>query len=91
MATKKNGSFELRGVEFEGIDDSVFNDLDLLDMVDDIVDGNVLKIKKVLKKMLGDQWSKAYEAIRGGDGVARADDAAEFLAELFEAVGAKNS
>ncbi len=72
------------------VDADNLNDLDVLDWLDEIQSGNVLKLKKLLVRILGDDWGKAHEAIKKGGSVARADAAAEFLMALFGEIEAKN-
>lgn len=93
MATKKNTAktCEIRGVEFH-VDMSVFDDLDILDMVDDIMGGNPFKLKKLIAAIFRDEADKAFDLMRGEDGRIKASDSDTFMAEIFEAIGstAKN-
>lgn len=81
----------VRGVEFE-FNPDVFDDLDTLDMVDEIMNGQPFKLKKLFVRIFGNQADKALELLKGEDGRVKASDADTLLGELFAEIGnsAKN-
>lgn len=85
---------DVRHVEFEGvgadIDMAAFDDLDLLDMIDDFQSGDFFKFKKILARILGEeQWARVYEGLKDG-GRVTATRASEFFASVMEQANAKN-
>lgn len=78
------------GVEVE-LSSDVFDDIELLDMLDDMDAGNGLKIMKCLKRVFGEQWPKVADAIRSDDGKIHVQDAARTFAEAIKEVGKGNS
>ena len=74
------------------IDGAAIEDIETLDLLDDVSEGNVLKVKKLMVAVFGDEsWAKIREHLKGADGRVNAGDAAEFFGEALEAYGAKNS
>lgn len=73
------------------IDAEVFDNLELLDMLDDIQNGDVLKIAKALHMVFGDQWGEIKKKLRNEKGVIAASKASEFFVEVMSSVDeAKN-
>ncbi len=84
----------IREVEFNGIhckvDMNVFDDMDLLDLLDEFQNGSVTKFKKILKAILADEFERVYEQLRDENGRVTATIASEFFQSVFEQVEAKN-
>lgn len=80
---------EVMGVEAD-VDMRVFDDLDLVDMLDDFQNGDALKFKKILKRIFRDQADSVFAELRGERGVLPVSRASEFFVAVMEAVEAKN-
>lgn len=92
MAKKKDSLVDVESMGIEvTIDTDRFDDLELIDMMDDVQEGDPLKVGKILKKILGKDWKRVYDGLRGDDGVVPASRAMQFFGEVMEAAGAKNS
>lgn len=74
----------VRGEEFTLSSDH-FDDWELLDDIGRADDGDAGRAPMIMRKMLGDQYSKAIEVIRGEDGRVRIEDGKNFLLELMQA------
>lgn len=72
------------------LDKGVFDDLELLDMLDDIDGGNGLKLMKCMRKVFGADWQKVADAIRESDGRIPVEPAARAFAEAIKVVGKGN-
>lgn len=92
MAKKKDSlvDVECMGIEVT-IDKDRFDDIELIDMMDDVQDGDPLKVGKILKKILGSDWKRVYDELRDDRGVVPASKAMEFFGDVMEAAEAKNS
>ncbi len=77
------------GVEVD-VDMRVFDDLDLLDMMDDFQNGDAFKFKKILKRIFRDQSPTVLDQLKDERGTVTASRASEFFVAVMEAVGAKN-
>ena len=77
------------GIEAD-IDMGVFDDLDLLDMLDDFQSGNALKFKKILERIFRDQSGRVFDELRNDNGNVPVSRASEFFVAVMEAVEAKN-
>ena len=80
---------EIAGVSVS-LDKGVFDDLELLDMLDDIDGGNGLKLMKCMRKVFGADWQKVADAISESDGRIPVEPAARAFAEAIKAVGKGN-
>ena len=92
MADKKGlTKIEVDGIKLD-IDEDVLDDIEFLDMLDEINEGNPFKIKKLIVALVGaDGWKDVSEHLRGENGKVSASATAEFLVSVIEAIGAKNS
>lgn len=72
------------------VDPNVFDDIELIDMMDDVQEGDALKVGKVLKRVLGDQYTHVFDCLRNKRGVVPASKATKFFVQLMEKAGAKN-
>ncbi len=74
------------------IDKKVLDDIELIDWMDEVAEGNALKVPKILKRILGNQYKKVYDQMRNRRGVVTATRAAEFFTKLIEGIDeGKNS
>lgn len=84
MASKKPG---LKNVEIDGIkvalDKDALDDIELIDWMDEVADGNALKVPKILKRILGDQYKRVYDELRNERGVVTATKAADFFTKMM--------
>lgn len=76
----------VRGVELK-LSTEVFDDLDLLDAMDQIQEGNGMKIATALRRVAGEQYNEVREALRDKEtGRIPLESAAEFFTEALQAV-----
>ena len=71
------------------IDEARLNNMELFDAVAELQGGNKLALSRVLALLLGDDKSRLYDHVRK-DGRVPVEDVDREVAELFEALGAKN-
>ena len=92
MADKKDTTkIEIDGLKLE-VDNGALDDIEVLDMLDEINEGNPFKVKKLLVALIGKEaWNDVAEHLRGEDGRVSASATAEFMVSVMEAIGAKNS
>lgn len=73
------------GFAFEITDERVDN-MELIDALADIDDGNLLAVSKVLTLLLGpEQKKKMYDFVRTEDGIVSAQTVSEMLVEILAA------
>lgn len=81
------------GFECE-IDESVLDDMELVDDLAAMDDGNVISMSRIFSRIFPDKnvKKKAYDTIRV-DGKVKVEDAGKLLTEIFRAMGndGKNS
>lgn len=76
----------LHGVTFE-IDPEILDDLDVLDALDQIQEGNGLRVAGLLRKLTGEKFNEMRDALRDPDsGRIPVAVASDFMGELFEAI-----
>lgn len=69
------------------VDPKAFDDFEVLDALDQINEGNGLRVAGLLRKLVGDQFHEVLDALRDGEnGRVPVDAASDFLKELMEAV-----
>lgn len=73
------------GFEFEITDERADN-MELIDALADIDDGNLLAVSKVLTLLLGpEQKKKMYDFVRTEDGIVSAQTVSEMIVEILAA------
>ena len=73
------------GFAFEITDERVDN-MELIDAMADIDDGNILAVSKVLTLLLGpEQKKKMYDFVRTEDGIVSAQAVSEMIVEILAA------
>nr|DAH02686.1 MAG TPA: hypothetical protein [Bacteriophage sp.] len=73
------------GFAFEITDERVDN-MELIDALADIDDGNLLAVSKVLTLLLGpEQKKKMYDFVRTEDGIVSAQTVSEMIVEILAA------
>ena len=76
----------IRGVELS-VDPEMFDDLDLLDTLDQVNEGNGLRLAGGLRRVTGDKFSKVREALRDPEtGRIPLEVAGEFFIEVMESI-----
>ena len=81
------------GLELE-VNENSLNNMELLDALEEMTDGNELAISKVVKLMLGkENRKKLYDSIRHKDGRVPLEDVDKCLTEIMMLLGeqGKNS
>lgn len=74
------------GFDFE-VDETVLDDMRLVDALADLEDGDALAISRLLILLLGkDQRSRAYAHL-GSGGKATVEAASRLIVEIFQAIG----
>lgn len=69
------------------IDKDALDDFELLDDLGEIEAGNAARMPRVLRRLLGDQYKAALDAIRDeGTGKVGVEAGAQFVRDLFEAL-----
>lgn len=70
------------------IEQNVFNDYEVLDMLLEVEEGNPLQFARLMKRLLGkEQYSKAKDFIRNEQGIAETEKMYQLLSEIFLALG----
>lgn len=73
------------GFAFE-ITDEIADNMELIDALADIDDGNLLAVSKVLTLLLGpEQKKKMYDFVRTEDGIVSAQTVSEMIVEILAA------
>lgn len=82
---------EVLGEEFT-VEHSIANDIELLDWLDQINEGQPQKIPATLRRVLGsDAYGRALDLIRDPEtGIASVTKATEFFVDLFKQIEALN-
>jgi len=60
------------------------DDFELLDDLGELENGNATRLPRIMKRLLGDDYKKALDAIRDDAGVVRIEPAGEFINELLQ-------
>ena len=69
------------------IDPSALDDMELLELIGEIQDGNTYYVPKVMTRMLGnDQKKKLYDFIRTDSGRVPTGAAFDLMGEIFDAI-----
>ncbi len=84
----KNYNVTVRGISL-AIPKDVLDDIDTIDLLGEVQDGNVFAFPKLSKRLFGE---KGYEKVKGGlagkDGRTKVSDMVEFFTEVFSACNA---
>lgn len=79
------------GFEIE-VDEKSLDDMELLDMIAELTDGNGLRLPKIISKVCGDEGKKRlYEHCRNEAGRVPTETISTEITEIFEALNAKKS
>lgn|GEM_PF-3549395 len=81
----KAGVVIVSGVELV-VDKDTLDDFELLDDMDRLQNGDNTRLAPVMRRLTGDKFGEAMEALRGDDGRVRLQAASEFIRDVFEAV-----
>lgn len=74
----------IRGVSLE-VSPDIFDDLDLLDALDQVQEGNALRLAGALRAVAGEKYREVREALRDEEtGRIPVKDAMEFFQEVME-------
>lgn len=79
---------EVMGVRVK-LDVDALDDVDILDLLAELNDGNALVLNRLLKALFRDRYQEVREAL-SEDGRFKASTAADFLVQVLEAANAKN-
>jgi hypothetical protein len=71
--TKDLVSIKVKDVEVM-VDPTVTDDLEFLELLEELMEGNNLSSIKLLKKLFGADYDKVKDALRGKDGIVRTTD-----------------
>lgn len=81
----------ISGVELT-VDPSLFDDLDVLDALDQINEGNPLRVAGLLRKLTGEKYNAVRDALRDPEtGRIPVERATEFFGELMAAMSPNSS
>lgn len=73
----------VRGVTVT-VSKDAFDDFELLDDLNALENGSPQRLPSVLRRLVGDQWGKVMDGLRGDNGRVSAEDGAGFVGELME-------
>jgi len=82
---KKFSTISSHGITLQ-INQQTVNDLEVLDLLDDILSGNVFRMPKLMRRIFGDQHEVVMDGLRNDEGIVSADTASEFLVEVLEQI-----
>ena len=85
MAAKnKEGLVTIKVKDTEvSVDPTVTDDLEFLELLEELMEGNNLSSIKLLKKFFGKDYSKVKDALRGEDGVVRTSEIGKIFFEAL--------
>lgn len=74
------------------IDEKSLDDMELLDMIAELMDGNTLRLPKILTKICGNDGKKQlYEHCRDANGRVPSEAISKEIADIFEGLQEKKS
>ena len=73
------------------ISESVRDNMELVDALAELEDGNPLALSRIVRLVMGDSRKALYDFCRGEDGVAPTTVGSQELMEIIQQVGGKNS
>lgn len=90
MATKSNDkanatpvTVTVKGVDVT-VDKEVMNDIEVVELLGEMQDGNIFAFPKLCKRVFGEQYPKVKSALANKAGVTTATSMTEFFNELME-------
>ena len=90
MATKSNGkanetpvTVNVKGIDVT-VDKEVMNDIEVVELLGEVQDGNIFAFPKLCKRVFGDQYPKVKSALENKAGITTATSMTEVLKELME-------
>lgn len=85
MASSKHYSITVDGVSLK-IAKDVMDDMEVLELLGEVQDGNVFAFSKLARRMFGDTgYEKVKAALAGADGRTRVSDMSDFFAKALTA------
>lgn len=83
---------EVRGIPVRVERDALANDIETLELLADIDEGNPLKLVRLMAHVFGEEQYAAIKKSLAKDGRTTVSDMTDFMGEVFEAIGdvAKN-
>lgn len=76
----------VRGLELKVMSDAL-DDFELLDDLNELEQNdNPGRLPSILRRLVGDQWKKVIEHLRGENGRVSVEDGSEFIGEVLEAL-----
>lgn len=67
------------------VDGTLNDDLEVLDWMNELNDGNVFHLPKLLRRLVGDDYTRVLDHLRDSQGIVRQKTAIEFVLDLFKA------
>lgn len=93
MSSSKHYSITVDGISLK-IAKDVMDDMDVLDLLGEVQDGNVFAFSKLARRMFSDEgYAKVKEGLAGADGRTRVSDMSDFFVKALNAcnaIAAKN-
>lgn len=90
MATKSNGkanetpvTVNVKGIDVT-VDKEVMNDIEVVELLGEVQDGNIFAFPKLCKRVFGDQYPKVKSALANKAGITTAVSMTEVFKELME-------
>lgn len=90
MATKSNGkanetpvTVNVKGIDVT-VDKEVMNDIEVVELLGEVQDGNIFAFPKLCKRVFGDQYPKVKSALANKAGITTAMSMTEVFKELME-------
>lgn len=69
------------------IDPVSLDDMEILELIGEVQDGNTFYVPKIIKRMLGDEQKKAlYDHLRTPEGRVPTDATYDVMGEIFDAI-----
>lgn len=60
------------------------DDFELLDDLGELEDGNAARLPRIMRRLLGDDYKAALDALRDEGGIVRIEAAGEFIGEILK-------
>lgn len=72
------------------LDPAVFDDMDILETIVDIEDGNGARIVTLMRRIFGDDYTRIKSELKGNKKVLTVTAMAEWFEKMMEELGQKN-